>query len=245
MPTEQNKTFQIKQESFEGPLDLLLSLIEKRKLFINDISLAKVADDYIAHMREIANFSIPDSANFILIASTLVLIKSKSLLPQLNLTEEEQTDVSDLEKRLKIYQRMKELSVHIKEKFGDKIIFSPLTRKSEPVFSPDETMTIVNLIGAMHEVIKNFPKKEKLPQLIVRKVISLEETIQNLAKRIQSSFKMSFKDFAKNQKEKVNVIVSFLAMLELVKEGIINVTQERHFDDIQMEAGKVDVPHYN
>jgi segregation and condensation protein A len=245
MPTEQDKSFKIKQESFEGPLDLLLTLIEKRKLFINDISLSKVADDYVAYVREIGNFSIADSANFILIASTLVLIKSKSLLPQLNLTEEEQADVSDLERRLKIYQRMKELSVHIKEKFGEKIIFAPLTRKSEPVFSPDETMTIVNLVGAMREVLKSLPKKEKLPQLVVKKVISLEETIQNLAKRIQSSFKMSFKDFASNQKEKVNVIVSFLAMLELVKEGIINVTQERHFDDIQMEAGKVDVPHYN
>ena len=245
MPTEQDKSFKIKQESFEGPLDLLLTLIEKRKLFINDISLAKVADDYVAHVREIGNFSIADSANFILIASTLVLIKSKSLLPQLNLTEEEQADVSDLERRLKIYQRMKELTVHIKEKFGEKIIFAPLTRKSEPVFSPDETMTIVNLVGAMREVLKNLPKKEKLPQLMVKKVISLEETIQNLAKRIQSSFKMTFKDFASSQKEKVNVIVSFLAMLELVKEGIINVTQERHFDDIRMEAGKVDVPHYN
>ncbi|MFZ2038779.1 MAG: ScpA family protein [Minisyncoccia bacterium] len=245
MPTEQDKLFKIKQESFEGPLDLLLSLIEKRKLFINDISLSKVADDYVAYVREIGNFSIADSANFILIASTLILIKSKSLLPQLNLTEEEQADVSDLERRLKIYQRMKELSVHIKEKFGEKIIFAPLTRKSEPVFSPDETMTIVNLIGAMREVIKNLPKKEKLPQLVVKKVISLEETIENLTKRIQSSFKMSFNDFAKNQKEKVNIIVSFLAMLELVKEGIINVRQERHFEDIQMESGKVQVPHYN
>ncbi len=69
--------FTVKQQHFEGPLDVLLNLIEKRKLFINDISLAKVADDYLAYIKSLENFPIADSANFILIASTLVLIKSK------------------------------------------------------------------------------------------------------------------------------------------------------------------------
>jgi segregation and condensation protein A len=98
MTAENNTIYKVKTETFEGPLDLLLSLIEKRKLFINDISLAKVADDYVSHIQSLGNFPIADSANFILIASTLLLIKSKSLLPQLTLSEEEQTNVDDLEK---------------------------------------------------------------------------------------------------------------------------------------------------
>jgi segregation and condensation protein A len=240
-----NTGYQVKTEAFEGPLDLLLTLIEKRKLFINDISLAKVADDYVTHIQSMGNFPIADSANFILVASTLLLIKSKSLLPELKLSEEEQGSIDDLEKRLRIYQRMRELSVHVKTLFGKNIIFSPQPRKAVPVFSPDETMTITNLVTAMQEVLKNLPKKEKVPKAVIKKVISLEETIENLTKRIQSSFKMSFRDFSKNHTEKVNIIVSFLAMLELVKEGVIRVSQEKHFDDIQMESGSVGVPHYN
>lgn len=245
MTETDNQLYKVKTEVFEGPLDLLLSLIEKRKLFINDISLAKVSDDYISYIQSMGTFPISDSANFILIASTLLLIKSKSLLPQLSLTEEEQGSITDLEHRLKIYQRMRELSSHIKEKFGLEIIFSPLPRKTLTVFSPDESMNLENISNAIKEVVKNLPKKESLPKAIIRKVISLEETIENLTKRIQSSFKMSFKDFSKNHTEKVNIIVSFLAMLELVKDGVIRVTQENHFDDIQMESGKVTVPHYN
>ncbi len=242
-----NTTYKVKTESFEGPLDLLLSLIEKRKLFINDISLSKVSDDYVAYIQTMGNFPIADSADFILIASTLLLIKSKSLLPNLTLTEEEEGDIENLELRLKIYQRMRELSKHVKDKFGDKIIFSAQPRKAEPVFSPDESMTATNFYQAIKNAICNLPKPEKsLPKVVVKKIISLEETIENLTKRIQSSFKMSFREFSKfGQQEKVNVIVSFLAMLELVKQGVVRVNQERRTDDIQMESGSVGVPHYN
>ena len=92
--------YKIKLDGFEGPFDLLLDLIEKRKLHINDISLSKVTDDYISHVKSIQHFPIALSANFILIASTLLLIKSKSLLPALQLTEEEQMSIEDLENRL-------------------------------------------------------------------------------------------------------------------------------------------------
>jgi segregation and condensation protein A len=239
-------SFVVKQEAFEGPLDLLLSLIEKRKLFINDISLAKVADDYINHIKQLEKFPIADSANFILIASALLLIKSKSLLPSLPLTDEEQGSIEDLERRLKIYQRMKDLSLHIKERFGKNIIFpKTASRKITPVFSPDESMTVPHLLAAIRSVLRSLPKTEKLAQVVVKKVISLEEMIENLTNRITSSLRMSFKDFSSTHKEdRVNVIVSFLAMLELVKQGIIAVTQEKSFDDIHMETNSIGVPRY-
>lgn len=239
--------FQIKTEVFEGPLDLLLSLIEKRKLFINDIALSKVADDYIAYLQNQEKFPIAQSADFLVIASTLLLIKSKSLLPGLNLTEDEQKDVHDLERRLKIYQRIKELSLHIKNQFGKEIIFAAEPRKAIPVFSPDQTMTKENLLTAIISVIKALPKAaENIPKAVVKKVISLEEMIGNLTTRIQSSIKLSFREFAKvGKEERVNVIISFLAMLELVKQGIVNVKQENHFDDIEIETQQTGVPHYN
>ncbi len=237
--------FTVKQQSFEGPLDVLLNLIEKRKLFINDISLAKVADDYLAYIKALDQFPLADSANFVLVASTLVLIKSKSLLPNLELTNEEQGDIADLERRLKIYRRIKELSVGVKESFGKDISFSPEQRKVEPIFSPDKSMTVPALVAAMKDVLKNLPRKEFLPKAIVAKVMSLEEMITHLTKRVSDSLRMSFREFSKSDKaNKVHVIVSFLAMLELVKQGVISVAQEKHFDDIVMETEQLGVPKY-
>jgi segregation and condensation protein A len=243
MPLED---FIIKHETFEGPLDLLLTLIEKRKLFINDISLAKVADDFIAYVQQREHFPIAESAQFILIASTLLLIKSKSLLPTLNLTEEEEISIDDLERRLKLYQRIRELSTHIKDRFAKDIIFEKnQSRVITPVFSPDESMTIPNLLNSIRSVLTNLPKKETLPKAMVKKVISLEEMIDSLTKRIQSSLRMSFKEFAGvGKEEKVTVIVGFLAMLELVKQGVIDVKQESHTDDIEIETQSVGVPRY-
>ncbi|HVU06195.1 MAG TPA: ScpA family protein [Candidatus Paceibacterota bacterium] len=245
-------SFTVKQQHFEGPLELLLDLIEKRKLFVNDVSLAKVADDYIAYVHDLGEFPVAEGAQFVLVASTLLLIKSKSLLPQLTLTTEEQASIDDLNRRLKIYERMREVSGKLRPIFGKNVLFARGERKLDAVFSPDADMTIANLFAAAGRVLANLPKREFLPKVVVDKVISLEEMIGNLTKRVVESLRMSFREFsghagktAENQAKKVDVIVSFLAMLELVKQGIINVTQERHFDDIQMETGQsVGVPKY-
>ena len=247
---EQAQKYTLKMERFEGPLELLLDLIEKRKLLINDISLSKVADDFIQYVNALTassgQFPIAESAQFIVIASTLLLIKSKSLLPTLDLTDEEQLSVAELERRLALYKRFRELGSHIKNRFGKRIIFEKMPSKNiEPIFSPDPAMTMPALLEAIKGVINNFPRKEFIPQAIVKKVISLEEMIATLTERIKASLKLSFKEFAGvGKEEKVNVIVSFLAMLELVKQGIVNVTQEREFDDINIETQNIGVPRY-
>jgi segregation and condensation protein A len=254
--------FIVKQEHFEGPLDLLLSLIEKRKLFVNDIALAKVTDDFISHIQSLGQFPMADSANFILIASTLLLIKSKSLLPTLDLTGEEERGIHDLEIRLKIYQEIKNASIGVKALFGKEIIFQPSqAHPIEPLFSPDASMTIAGLSASISALVNALPKKEFLPKAVVQKVMSLEEMITRLTERVTKNLRMSFKEFAKmggtaggagnstgNSEVKVHIIVSFLAMLELVKQGIIQVTQEeslanRH-GDIHMETKTAGVPHY-
>lgn len=237
--------YKVQTHVFEGPLELLLDLIEKRKFFINDVSLAKVADDYIEYVKKLGDFPVAESAQFVLIASTLLLIKSKSLLPTLPLTQEEEGNIRDLEDRLKIYQRMRELSLHVKARFGEHILFERGDRPVTPVFSPDESMTLENIKKSIFTILLSLPKKEFLPRAIVQKVMSLEHMIENLTERVSSSIKMSFRDFAKVGKEhKVNVIVGFLAMLELVKQGVITVTQEKHFDDIHMESESVGIPRY-
>ncbi|MEI6304874.1 MAG: ScpA family protein [Candidatus Taylorbacteria bacterium] len=239
-------SFTIKTQSFEGPLDLLLDLIEKRKLFISDISLAKVTDDFINHIKQFENMPMGESAHFILIASTLLLIKSKSLLPSLSLTSEEQGDIKDLETRLKIFKKIKEASRHVAKLFGEEIIFTQSqSRLVTPVFTPAAEFSIEKALQTIGDIVKRLPKKESLPKHLVQKVVSLEEMVDTLTTRITSHLRISFKEFTKEHREnRVNVIVSFLAMLELVKEGIMHVSQESAFGDIQMETKDVGVPRY-
>ncbi|MCI5108258.1 MAG: segregation/condensation protein A [Candidatus Pacebacteria bacterium] len=244
------ESFTIKQQSFEGPLELLLSLIEKRKLHISDVALSKVADDYISYVKQYENMPVAESAHFILIASTLTLIKSKALLPMLDLTEEEQGDIEDLENRLREYKRIKELSIHVQNMFGKSCMFPKNHQGNiEPVFSPEEGMNTNNIVEAIKRVLRSLPKKEVLQKTVVDKVISLEEMIDKLTNRVMGSLKMSFSDFSgkkstMTKEEKVNVVVSFLAMLELVKEGIVSVVQDKRFDDIQIETQNVGLPTY-
>jgi segregation and condensation protein A len=237
--------FKVRVGQFEGPLELLLELIEKRKLHISDLSLSQIADEFIEHTRSYEDFPIADSADFILVASTLLLIKSKSLLPNLPLSEEEQGSIEDLEKRLADYKKYKELSASIGKMFGNFLYFAEERRVARVIFSPTPDISLQSLKNALSEVLQNMPKIESLPKVVVDKVISLEEMINKLSERIQVSLKTSFKDFSGMGKmEKVNVIVSFLAMLELVKQGLVRVSQDKHFEDIQMESESAGTPVY-
>ncbi len=234
----------VKTGVFEGPLDLLLDLVEKRKLFIGDIPLAKVADDYMDFVKDFSEFPTRDVASFLFIASTLVLIKSKLLLPSLKLTEEEEGDIRNLERRLKLYKRIKRLGKYVRERFGINIIFPRNNaREVEPTFSPHESITTANLHVAMKDMIERLPKKQTPTETVVQKVVSLEEMIENLIDRIRDNMALSFSDFARGREdskstpkeEKLNLIVSFLAMLELVKQGSLIVQQEGMFNEITME----------
>jgi segregation and condensation protein A len=238
--------FKVKIGEIEGPLELILDLIEKRKLHISDVSLSQVADEFIEHIKSFEEFPMHDSADFILVASTLLLIKSKSLLPNLDLTEEEKVSIEDLENRLAAYKKYKELAAGLQKIFGNFLYSAKERRGINIVFSPTAEINPNSLKNALEEMFKNMPPKtEAPPKLTVNKIISLEDMVEKLTERIKTSLKTSFKDFSNIGKaEKVNVIVSFLAMLELVKQGAVRVSQNRHFEDIQIESEGAGVPVY-
>ena len=219
-----------------------MDLVERRKLFINDVSLATVTEDYLSYMNKLGNLHHAEIASFVLVASTLILIKSKSLLPNLNLTSEEEGDIRNLEERLRLYELFIKLGINVKKNFGKKIIFAPLERKNEVlVFLPDEQITKESMMSFARDVLGAMPKKVLLPEVEVKKVVSIEEVIEKLTARIQNTMKMSFKDFAgrsKTRDEKVFAIVGFLAMLELIRNGILHAVQENSFEDIIIEKQK-------
>lgn len=233
--------YKIKTPWFEGPFGLLLDLVEKRKLFINDLSLTEVTEDFLNYVKKLAESKsrAGEISGFIVVAATLILIKSKSLLPNLDLTAEEEGNIHDLEERLRLYEQFRKLSANIKNRFGQKIIFAPLERKKEVlVFLPDEQITKGRMMSLARNVLGSIPQKEKLPEVPLKKIISIEEMIKKLTERIQKSVKLNFKDFAgggKSREEKIVMIVGFLAMLELVRQGILEVKQENNFSDILIE----------
>lgn len=243
--TETTSVYKVKQGTFEGPLELLVSLIESRKLFVNDISISLVTDEYIAYVRELSHSEerkLSDISSFILTCATLILIKSRSLLPNIELTVDEEEKIVDLESRLKLYSIIKNASITINNEFGSKVIFAPRDRIwSNIVFTPEASISVSSMKESIDKVLLNIPKiKEELPKVEIKKVISIDEMIESLHNRIQNAINVSFRDFAKSNNPqddmeyRVHTIVSFLAMLELVKEGIIDVIQNNNFEEIQM-----------
>jgi len=239
------ETFSIKTQAFEGPLELLLDLVEKRKFLINDISLAAVTDEYMRQVSIMQELSLPNTAQFIALAATLLLIKSKSLLPVLELTQEEEEGIDDLEIRLRRYQMYRDIARGIEEIFGKQVTHErQYVPPLEPLFVTDKFTTLEALSTSIGEVVSNLPKKEIKPKVQVRKVISLEEMIDRLHARIEKQIKMSFKELLEDNHERTHVIVGFLAILESVKQGSILVAQAGKFEDIHIEKHTVGAPKY-
>jgi segregation and condensation protein A len=240
-----SSTLTVKTPVYEGPLELLLELIEKRKLLINDISLAEVADEYIARVRTQAELPVGETAEFVALAATLLLIKSRSLLPTLELSGDEQKDIKELQYRLALYQILKEAAGELgRFSKSPQSLFEGRMPEPPALFIPDASITVRSLREAAQAVIEGFPSMLALPKVSVKKIISIEEMVQQLATRVSSAFKLSFKEFTKGSQARGEVIVSFLALLELVKQGIIKATQEDKHGDITLESDAVTTPTY-
>lgn len=237
--------FEIKTDAFEGPLDLLLDLVEKRKLLINDISLAEVTDEYMQHVSAMQELSLPNTAAFVQLAATLLLIKSKSLLPVLELTTEEEEGIDDLELRLRRYALYRDIAAEVADTFGKVMTHErQFVKSNRPLFVTDKFTTIDALETAIGEVLVKLPKKEIKQKVKVRKVISLEEMMGRLHQRIENQMKLHFSELLDNNTEKPHVIVGFLAVLESVKQGNILVAQLKRFDDIEIEQEQAQMPRY-
>ena len=245
LSTTSELAFAVKTPVFEGPLELLIELVEKRKLLINDISLAAVTDEYMARVSEMQERSLPNTAQFINLAATLLLIKSKSLLPVLDLSDEEEGNIEDLQERLKLYQIYRSAAKTIQGAYGRLTMHErSFVPPNEPIFMTDQYTNPGTLRAAAERVLHNLPKTEPKPTARVRTVVSLEEMISRLHARIEREITLTFKDLIKDETEKGSVIVGFLAILESVKQGSILVAQARRFEDIEIERDGKGVPLY-
>ena len=243
--TPPSTNFHIQTEAYQGPFEMLLDLIESRKLLVNDIALANITEDFIRHVRSQDAFPVEETANFIQIAATLILIKSKSLIPDLSLTEEETADVEDLKRRLEAYERVREAARELSRIFGKTVMVPAGERLPEVTFAPSRDLSKEALADAFARVLAAREVVEELPTARVKPLVTIEEMMTRLAKRVESAMTLSFKEFAGGIQEKVEVIVSFLALLELVKQGAIAAEQYDTHGDIRLKhTASASVPRY-
>ncbi len=230
-------TYHIKLEQFEGPLDLLLQLTEQDKLDITRVSLAKIADQYLAYIAEAKDITLAHLADFLSVASRLILIKSKALLPMLEFTEEEEEEIKDLEYQLAEYKKFKDASAKLALVFDSpKVSFS---REGfvgfGTVFYPPAKIQATDLEKIFAKILGEIPVTEKLEQEMVREVLTIEDRIVHLQNTLRERVETSFSQLVADAKDKVEIVVSFLAMLELVKQRIIHVEQGELFSEINMK----------
>lgn len=236
-------TFTLEVGEFKGPLELLLDLIEQHKLEVNDISLSQVADDYIQYIEDRTRVPLSETAQFIVVASTLLLIKSRSLLPSIELTSEEEEDIRDLEHRLELYAHVRRGAKLLRSRWANRAYLPKNQQEMEIVFAPARDITLSNLTSALQRVVESIPSFTKAPTARIAREVSLEEIITSLSVRMRSAFTDSFKNVT-SKADRVEAIVHFLALLELVKRGTLGAEQQDNFADIQLRHEDVNTPHY-
>ncbi len=229
-------SYVIKTQKFEGPLEVLLDFIEKQKLEITEISLSQVADQYLEYLQKLEVINPEILAEFLVIASRLILIKSRALLPNLEISSEEQAGIEELQQRLLELKRFKEAGKLLGKmaKQNNAIFSREFLQNQISFFYPPQNLSANDLKKSFEKILQLLPKKELLPQEKIKEIISLEDTILKLKERISKSFNENFAGLIKKSNSKTEIIVTFLALLELIKQKFINVNQQDLFENIKI-----------
>ncbi len=229
--------FQIKLPVFEGPLDLLLYLIEREQLDITAVSLVQVTDQYLAYLRSGEQIDTYALAEFIAIGAKLIYLKSRALLPRPQPLEEGEEDLGDdLVRRLREYRRFKEAAGWLKELEARGLHayprMTPVT--GVPVPSGLDGVTADLLLQIVQEVLSKQPQEMVEEVVVHRTEYTVEDKIDGLTKLLRRSKRVSFRKFISACRSRLEVIVAFLAVLELIKDLRLSARQDALFGDIDL-----------
>ena len=241
----------VKLQVFEGPLDLLLHLLEKNKVNIYDIPIVEITAQYMEYIAELKRQDLDVLSEFLVMAATLIDIKSRMLLPSDPDSEEEQEDPrAELVQQLLEYKMYKCMAYELKDRQMDaqRVMFKEPTIPDE-VLAYEEPLDIEELVSdvtlaKLNDIFKNIMKKQKdkIDPLrskfgkIEKEEVSLEDKMAYLEEYATTHAHFSFRGLLEAQASKVEIIVTFLAILELMKMGKIFISQEHIFDDIKIDS---------
>lgn len=228
----------ISVQNFEGPLDVLLQMIEGKELDISEVSLSDICDQYVQYVEiHTDDISPSELADFLMIASRLLMLKVRKLLPMLQPEEEE--DETSLEDQLKMYKLFHDAANTLaKNDYG---FAQSLPRKMQQkeyttTFQPDKQINLQSLQKTYQQVIKGVPFI-RLPEKTIRKTLNIQSRITELRLLLEGMSEVSFKGITKEAEDNADVIVSFIALLELVKLQEIELEQPTMFEDITISLG--------
>ena len=241
---------EVELQAFDGPLDLLLSLIEKNKINIFDIPIVEITDQYLAYVQAMEEENLDVMSEFMVMAAELIAIKCRLLLPKDEEKEEDEADPRDeLIQRLLEYKTYKYMSYELKDRMEDytgRIFKGDSTpqevRKFRPEVNVDELvdgLTLEKLHTIFDAVLRR--QADKIDPMrsrfgtIEREEVSLPEKLESVAQYAKKHKNFSFRDLLKKQGSRTQLVVTFLAVLSLISYGLIRVTQEGIGDDIEIE----------
>lgn len=241
----------VKLQVFEGPLDLLLHLIEKNKIDIYDIPIVEITEQYMDYIHQMEREDLNVVSEFMVMAATLLDIKCRMLLPkEMNEEGEEEDPREELVRQLLEYKMYKYMSYELRDRMADasRCVYRPNTMPKE-VLEYRPPVDVEDLIGdltlaRLQDIFRSIIRKQedKLDPIrskfgkIEKEEVSLEEKMTDLENYARSHKTFSFRGLLERQASKVQVIVTFLAVLELMKTGVIRIHQEKLFDDIEITS---------
>ncbi|OXZ25602.1 segregation and condensation protein A [Finegoldia magna] len=230
----------IETEEFNGPMDLLLNLVEKEKIDIENVDLAKITNKFIEEVENLKNHSTKDLTDFIYLASTLLYIKSKKLLPKNDFDEDDQIDEDLIKQRLIEYKKFKEISKQLIELEG---ISSKHFRKIQEdlsAYQSEKENLIVPDINLLSETLLEILNREdnriviEETEIIEAEEYKIEDCIEDILWKVEKNRKYNFSYFLSKKTNRNEVISVFLALLELLKSNILKVVKNEDNMEILM-----------
>ncbi|MBU1090663.1 MAG: segregation/condensation protein A [Candidatus Omnitrophica bacterium] len=243
-------SYKIKLEIFEGPLDLLLYLVKKDHLNVYDIPIAKVTEQYLKYINLMQLLDLNIAGEFLVMASTLMAIKSKMLLPIQEEQEEEDPEDprAELVRRLLEYEKYKEVAETLREReSGQKEVFKrPKVELDKELQSGKEVYfeaSIFDLINAFSTALKDVPKEVFYE--VIKDEFTIEEKVHDILHLLLDVESMKLSDLFSKAKSKIEIIVFFLAILELVRTKEVVARQQGLFDEIELTRNKENIVPYD
>lgn len=240
----QGSAYKVATPVYEGPLDLLLQLIERAELDITKIALAQVTDQFLSYLNQLKEHTTEDISSFLVIAARLLQIKSEILLPRPPVREEGEEDPADaLARQLIEYKRFKEIAgiLTSRESQGLRtyLRLAPPPKIEERLDLGD--YTLADLVTAAYEILSQ-PANEQLPSLnevVTAPKITIRERIGHLSQILRQNSRINFHAVLGDSRSRLEVVVTFLAMLELIKRQLLNAHQDTLFGDIELERAEL------
>lgn len=229
-------TYQFHIEQFEGPLDLLLQLIEEQKVKITNVSLASVAEQFLDYIQANENLHPEELADFLVVAAKLLLLKSRTLIPSVALPD----DGIDLEKQLKLYKEYFDASKKLealihKGKYSFSRAGSLKVSSGERKFRPPEGIDSDALRLYFVTVLKRLEPFVTIPEETLERTMSLKDKLESIRELLREHEKIPFHTLLVDASTRTEIIVTFLALLELVKQRTIDVVQDTTFSAIEIQ----------